>query len=62
MSSPSRLVRTSFCQTPERTGVGDGSGFFKLAEPLLRRMVQRSVKADYVNLKRILEAQGSGFG
>lgn len=36
---------------------GDASGFFKLAEPLLARMVQRSVNADYANLKYILETQ-----
>ena len=36
---------------------GDASGFFKLAEPLLKMMVQRSVDADYQNLKRILEGQ-----
>jgi hypothetical protein len=35
---------------------GDASGFFKLAEPLLARMVQRSVNSDYRNLKRILES------
>jgi uncharacterized membrane protein len=35
---------------------GDVSGFFKLAEPLLARMVRRSVDADYRNLKRILES------
>jgi len=34
---------------------GDSSGFFKLAEPLMARMVQRSVDADYQNLKRIME-------
>lgn len=34
---------------------GDASGFFKLAELLLRRMVQRSVEGDYRNLKQILE-------
>jgi uncharacterized membrane protein len=34
---------------------GDASGFFKLAEPLLARMVQRSVKADYRNLKQLME-------
>ena len=34
---------------------GDSSGFFKLAEPLLARMVQRSVEMDYRNLKRIME-------
>ena len=36
---------------------GDASGFFKLATPILRRLVQRSVDADYANLKRILEAK-----
>lgn len=36
---------------------GDASGFFKLAEPLLARMVQRSVDADYRNLKQILEGE-----
>ncbi len=35
---------------------GDAGGFFKLAEPLLARLVQRSVSKDYVNLKRLLEA------
>ena len=34
---------------------GDARGFFKLAEPLLSRMVQRSVESDYRNLKQILE-------
>jgi uncharacterized membrane protein len=36
---------------------GDATGFFKLAQPLLARMVQKSVDADYTNLKQILEAQ-----
>jgi uncharacterized membrane protein len=36
---------------------GDASGFFKLAEPLLARFVQRSVDNDYANLKKILEAE-----
>jgi uncharacterized membrane protein len=36
---------------------GDASGFFKLAEPLLKRMVQNSVDSDYQNLKRILESR-----
>jgi uncharacterized membrane protein len=34
---------------------GDASGFFKLAEPLLARMVQRSVDSDYRTLKRLME-------
>ncbi len=36
---------------------GDATGFFKLAQPLLARMVRRSVDADYANLKEILETQ-----
>jgi len=35
---------------------GDATGFFKLAQPLLGRMVQRSVDSDYKNLKRIMES------
>lgn len=34
---------------------GDAGGFFKLAEPLLARMVQRSVDSDYQKLKGLLE-------
>ena len=36
---------------------GDASGFFKLAQPLLARIVQRSVNSDYQNLKQILEGR-----
>ena len=35
---------------------GDATGFFKLAQPLLGRLVQRSVDSDYQNLKRIMES------
>ena len=35
---------------------GNASGFFRLAEPLLNRMVQRQVKADYLNLKSLFES------
>lgn len=34
---------------------GNAGGFYKLAEPLLARFVQRSVDNDYANLKQILE-------
>ncbi len=34
---------------------GDASGIFRLAEPLLRRKVQRSIDADYAHLKALLE-------
>lgn len=35
---------------------GDASGFFRVAAPLMRMMVSRSIAKDYANLKRILEA------
>ena len=34
---------------------GDSTGFFKLAEPLMKRMVQKSIDNDYANLKKVLE-------
>ncbi len=34
---------------------GDASGFFRLAEPLMRRKVQQSIDADYVRLRSLLE-------
>lgn len=34
---------------------GDASGVYRLAEPLLRSIVQRSVQGDYERLKRVLE-------
>lgn len=46
----------TFTRIVERSGegtkvtaviAGDASGFFKIAEPILRRMVQRSVDGDY---------------
>jgi hypothetical protein len=37
---------------------GDASGFFRLAEPLMRPMVQRQIEGDYANLKRIMESPG----
>lgn len=35
---------------------GDASGFFRIAAPLLRLMVQRSVRKDYGRLQRLLES------
>ena len=35
---------------------GDASGVYRLATPLLRRMVQRSIDADYARLKQLLES------
>jgi uncharacterized membrane protein len=34
---------------------GDASGVFKLAEPLMAPMVRKSIEADYVRLKELLE-------
>ena len=33
---------------------GDASGLFRLAEPLMRRKVQRSIEADYQRLRELL--------
>lgn len=37
---------------------GDSSGFFKLAEPVMARLVHRSVETDYARLKLVLESEG----
>lgn len=34
---------------------GDASGFFRLAEPLMRGMVRRSIVKDYKKLKQLME-------
>lgn len=34
---------------------GDASKVFRMADPLMRRMVERSVRADYARLKKLLE-------
>jgi uncharacterized membrane protein len=36
---------------------GDASGFYSLATPLLKRMVQRNIRRDYGTLKRLLESK-----
>lgn len=40
---------------------GDGSGFFKLAEPIFARMAQRQWETNFNNLKDLLEAQAAGI-
>lgn len=35
---------------------GDASGFFKIAEPMMRPMVRRSIDRDYDRLRTLLEA------
>lgn len=39
---------------------GDASGFFKIAEPILRRVVQRSVDGDYQNLREVFSPTSAG--
>ena len=34
----------------------DPSGFYRLAQPLLRLMVRRNIRRDYGGLKRLLES------
>lgn len=41
---------------------GDPSGVFRVFTPLLRRMVQRSVRGDYRRLRRLLEGSDAGAG
>jgi hypothetical protein len=36
---------------------GEASGVFRLTEPVLRKMVERSVQGDYERLKRVLEGE-----
>jgi uncharacterized membrane protein len=36
---------------------GDASGVYRLAEPILRSIVQRSVQGDYERLKSVLEGE-----
>lgn len=40
-----------------QSGMREASGFFRLAGPILNRMVQRQVSGDYTNLKELLESQ-----
>ena len=35
---------------------GDSSKLFKIADPVMKRMVERSVRADYARLKQLLES------
>jgi len=35
---------------------GESKGFFKIAQPLMRWMVNRSIQQDYARLKKILES------
>ena len=39
---------------------GETGGFFKLAEPIFARMLQRQYETNFANLKDLLEAQSEG--
>jgi hypothetical protein len=39
---------------------GEPGGFFKLAEPIVARTVQRQWETNFANLKDVLETQGQG--
>jgi hypothetical protein len=59
---PISETRTVRPEGPSRCRVdvlveGDAGGFFRIAAPLLRLMVQRSVTGDYNRLKRLLEGE-----
>jgi uncharacterized membrane protein len=54
------VVTRSVTPTPKGTKVtavveGDAGGFFKIAQPLMKLMVKKSVKSDYKKLKKLLE-------
>lgn len=59
-SFPLTVTRTTEAVASGRTYVhetveGDPQGFYRLAKPLLRLLVQRTVRRDYGRLKRLLE-------
>jgi uncharacterized protein YndB with AHSA1/START domain len=41
------------------TSVAEPGGFFKLAEPLLVRMIKRQFEADFANLKDLMESHAA---
>ena len=57
---PLTVTRTTTASASGRTHVhetleGDPQGYYRIASPLLRLMVQRNVRRDYGRLKRLLE-------
>jgi uncharacterized membrane protein len=59
-SFPITVTRTTEAVASGRTHVhetveGDAKGFYRIASPLLRLLVQRNVRRDYGRLKRLLE-------
>jgi uncharacterized membrane protein len=60
-SFPIRITREVERLGPQRTRVremaeGDSSGFYRLAEPLMRPMVRRNIVSAYRRLKQLLES------
>lgn len=67
-TSPTGTFPITFTRSVEPWGTGtrvrariegDSSGVFKLAEPIMARMVRRSIEADYARLKALLEQMGN---
>ena len=62
-SFPIRITREVQPLGPQRTRVreiaeGDSSGFYRVAEPLMRPIVRRNIAGAYRRLKQLLEADG----
>ncbi len=60
-SFPIRITRAVEPLDPHRTRVretaeGDSSGFYRLAEPLMRWLVRRNIASAYRRLKQLLES------
>jgi uncharacterized membrane protein len=60
-SFPIEITRRVEPLGPERSRVrevagGDSSGFYRIAEPLLRAMVRRNIARDYKRLRQLLES------
>jgi uncharacterized membrane protein len=60
-SFPIRITREVQALDPKRTRVretaeGDASGFYRIAEPLMRPIVRRNIARAYRRLKQLLEA------
>lgn len=61
---PIEVTRSVESRGEHRTRVsavvrGDAAGVFRIAEPVLRLLVQRSVRGDYRRLQRLLDAAGA---
>jgi uncharacterized membrane protein len=66
-SFPIRITREVQPLDPRRTRVretaeGDSSGFYRVAEPLMRPIVRRNIAGAYRRLKQLLEADARHAG